>query len=326
MRNELAAGKTKIFLLLLGLVLTVSAAAQEEDAEWWTNPEVETLVRDGIKFHDAGEFDRAIDCYLKALEIMPDTAGIYYELAFSYLYKGDGEAALAAADKGIILAEGQGDLDLLPVLYDVKGSALDDLERRNEAIGVYLEAIDRFGAGNTRLYYNLGLAWYREGETENAKNALALGLLTDPFHSTSNYLLGKICYELGRNNQSLYALCYYLLLEAYTGQAMEAYEIIKQILGAEEDSPEMVEKMREIFSDTSFLDEPLWDSFYIPFFSRLAASEHLETFCHYIGFNSSEKARNWLDRNEDRLDALFEFLNEGNDGGGAVEEGENGNE
>lgn len=316
------------------------------------NPEVDELMRAGIGYHDSREYDKAIECYEKALKLAPDMPGIYYEIAFSRLYSGKPEMALDYAQKGIDLAARLDVKDDLPGLYDIKGSALDDLGRREEAVKVYLEAIARFNVNNTRLYYNLGLTYYRMGSQEKALDALALSLLTDTFHPSSNFLAGTICYELGRKTQCLYSLCYFLLLEPYTERAETAYETIRQLIletgsdeisvsdsgsftgldlilglmlassGDENESADsrLIKKLGAFFKivdeQKAYPDGPaaaspedLWWKFYIPFFSRLAGSEHFETFCRYIGMSSSGESRDWIDENSGRIDAMFEWLN-----------------
>jgi tetratricopeptide (TPR) repeat protein len=341
-------------MCLLVLAAVSFPAASQENSRI-PNSEVDELMRTGIEYHDAGDYDKAIECYEKALELAPDTLGIYYELAFSHLYKGSPEEALRYSQKGIDLAAVQGATDDLPGLYDLKGSALDDLDRHEEAVEVYLEAINRFNVNNTRLYYNLGLTYYRMGERDKARDSLAQSLMNDPFHPSSNFLLGKICYEQGRKSQSLYSLCYFLLLEPYTERAGEAYATIEQIMAGSEDGiavsdagnftsfdimisllfadPEnempgatkderFIKKLEVFFfagqapliRSLSQLEDrqpgdDLWWEFYIPFFFRLAESAHFETFCRYIGMSVSSESMTWLDENEEKIDAMFEWLN-----------------
>jgi tetratricopeptide (TPR) repeat protein len=344
---------TRFVCLLVLIAVSFPAASQENDSE----SELDRLMRTGIEYHDAGDYDKAIECYEKALELAPDTPGIYYELAFSYLYKGNPEESLRCSQKGIDLAEtlGPDAANDLPGLYDLKGSALDDLDRREEAVEVYLDAINRFSVNNTRLYYNLGLTYYRMGERDKARESLAQSLMNDPFHPSSNFLLGKICYEQGRKSQSLYSLCYFLLLEPYTERAGEAYATIEQLMSGSDDGiafsdagnftsfdimisllladPEnetpgatkdqqFMKKLETFFfagqaplvRSLSQLEDRqpgdgLWWEFYIPFFFRLAQSDHFETFCRYISMNVSSESVTWLGENEEKIDALFEWLN-----------------
>jgi tetratricopeptide (TPR) repeat protein len=342
------------FVCLLVLVAVSFPAVSQENPRM-PNPEVDELMRTGIECHDAGDYDKAIEYYEKALELAPDSPGIYYELAFSYLYKGSPEEALRYSQKGIDFAAAQGADNDLPGLYDLKGSALDDLDRYEEAVEVYLDAINRFSVNNTRLYYNLGLTYYRMGDQDKARDSLAQSLINDPFHPSSNFLLGKICYEQGRKSQSLYSLCYFLLLEPYTERAGEAYATIEQLMsgsedgiavsdagnftsfdimislllaGAENEMPEassderFIKKLETLFfagqsplirslqqiEDRQPADD-LWWEFYIPFFFRLAESDHFETFCRYIGMSVSPESVAWLGENEEKINAMFEWLN-----------------
>lgn len=223
---------TRLVCLLILSVLSFPATTQEN--AWSPNPEVDELMRSGIEYHDGGDYDKAIECYERALNLAPDIPGIYYELAFSYLYKGNPEEALKHSQKGIDLALAWNKESELPGLYDLKGSALDDLGRHEEAVEVYLDALNRFDMNSTRLYYNLGLTYYRMGERDKARDSLAQSLINDPFHPSSNFLLGKICYEQGRKSQSLYCLCYFLLLEPYTERSGEAYSTIEQLMSSDE--------------------------------------------------------------------------------------------
>jgi tetratricopeptide (TPR) repeat protein len=351
---------TRLACLLVLFVLSFPVVTQEN--AWAFNSEVDELMRTGVEHHDEGDYDKAIEYYEKALELAPDVPGIYYEMAFSYLYKGNPEEALRCSQKGIDLAAAQGAEGMLPGLYDLKGSALDDLGRHEEAVEVYLDALNRFNVNSTRLYYNLGLTYYRMGERDKARDSLAQSLMNDPFHPSSNFLLGKICYEQGRKSQSLYALCYFLLLEPYTERAGEAYSTIEQLMSGNEDgiavsdagnftsfdimisilltdpeneTPEaskdeqFIKKLRVFFFagqaplvqslrqiESQHPADNLWWEFYIPFFFRLAESEHFETFCRYIGMNVSPESMAWLNENEEKIDVMFEWLNT------APEEGE----
>jgi tetratricopeptide (TPR) repeat protein len=352
-----------VFCLLILSALAFPAAAEENAL--FSNPEVDTLMRTGIGYHDDGDYDKAIECYEKALQLAPDIPGIYYEIAFSYLYKGNPETALRYSQQGIDLAVARGAEDSLPGLYDLKGSALDDLGRHEEAVDVYLEALNRFDMNNTRLYYNLGLTYYRMGERDKARDSLAQSLMNDPFHPSSNFLLGKICYEQGRKSQSLYCLSYFLLLEPYTERSGEAHSTIEQLMSGKEEGiiissagnftafdimlsllfiddeetagggPEASAADGELSSDERFMEkletffyagqaplvqslrqtenhspvDDLWWEFYAPFFSRLAESEHFETFCRYIRMSVSPESMTWLGKNEEKVEVLFEWLN-----------------
>jgi tetratricopeptide (TPR) repeat protein len=234
--------------LLLGAAIFLSCAGTQvpneppaEETE--LSPEAEELVYAGVRAHDRGDYETAIDYYNQALELSPGSPVIYYEMAFSYMYMGDSAKALELAETGIVKGERNtsltelagGQKNVLEGLYDLKGSALDNLGRGEEAIQVYLEAIDRFGVSDTSLlYYNLGLTYYRLEKRDEARKSLVKGLLINPFHPSSNFLLGKICVEENRKTQAFYSMCYFLLLEPDSSRSQTAYDALKTLLAGNE--------------------------------------------------------------------------------------------
>ncbi|MDR2552515.1 MAG: tetratricopeptide repeat protein [Treponema sp.] len=231
---------TAIFLILAACAGTGKALQGDPEIAGVSSrilsPEAEELVRTGILYHDRGDYETALDYYRKALELAPDHPVVCYEMAFSYLYMGDSETALQTAERGIAAAVDRDMGDLIPSLFDLKGSALDNLGRSEEAVDVYLEAINKYGAADTFLYYNLGLTYYRIGKSGEALDALVQGLQINPNHSSSNYLLGRICMEKGMKTQAFYSLLYLLLLEPNTDRAAESYNTILHMLAIQEET------------------------------------------------------------------------------------------
>lgn len=64
-----------------------------------------------------------------------------------------------------------------------------------------------------------------------------------------------------------------------------------------------------ILGESTKENEGLWKGFYIPFFYKLAQSEHMETFCYYIQQSSNDNAVTWLKENEEKINAMFTWLN-----------------
>ena len=50
---------------------------------------IEDFVKEGIQYHDKGDYDKAIETYKKALEIHPESTLVNYEIALSYFRKSD---------------------------------------------------------------------------------------------------------------------------------------------------------------------------------------------------------------------------------------------
>jgi hypothetical protein len=54
----------------------------------------------------------------------------------------------------------------------------------------------------------------------------------------------------------------------------------------------------------------IWRNFYVPFFYKLAKSDYMDVFCYYISISSNEKASEWLNNNNEKLENFGEWLNE----------------
>ena len=232
---------TAAFLMMLVFLGCASKAAPLDSTTTvnvnynnFLSPEAEELVRTGVMHHDRGDYETAINYYKQAMGFSPNHPVICYEMGFSYLSLGDNKTALEMAEGGIAEAKRRNDQDVIPSLLDLKGSALDNLGRSEEAINVYLEALNNYGVHNTFLYYNLAVSYYRIEKREEAVEALTVGLFINQNHASSNYLMGKICMEDGKKTQAFYSLCYFLLLEPNTERALQSYNTILFMLKQEE--------------------------------------------------------------------------------------------
>ena len=223
-----------IILVFLGCAGQPKPMGEIPNYDNYLSLEAEELVRAGIHHHDMGDYENALNSYKQAMEMAPNHPIIFYEMGFSYISMGNYETALEMADKGIAEAMERNDVEVIPSLLDLKGSALDNLGRSDEAVDVYLVALNKFGVSNTFLYYNLAVSYYRVEKRAEAIEALSRGLRINPNHANSNYLMGKICMEEGKKTQAFYALCYFLLLEPYTERGTQSYNTILHMLKPEE--------------------------------------------------------------------------------------------
>ncbi len=54
----------------------------------------------------------------------------------------------------------------------------------------------------------------------------------------------------------------------------------------------------------------LWWDFYVPFFNKIAKSEHIDTYCYYISQSSNPKAADWLKNNNKKVKDFSSWLKE----------------
>lgn len=193
--------------------------------------EVDQLIREGVSYHDAGDYGKAISTYKKALKIDPNSAMANYEISMSYMYSGDHEKALKHAEfvldqKGNYLLEAS----------MVKGSCLDYMGKTKESIRFFEKAIDDYGP-HYLLSYNLAMNCFKIGELSKAEGALLDALSQNPAHSSSHLILGYVCAETNRNSQSLLSFYYFLLLEPTSERAGKVFQFLENQygLGVEKD-------------------------------------------------------------------------------------------
>ncbi|MCL1911676.1 MAG: tetratricopeptide repeat protein [Leptospirales bacterium] len=327
----------KIFFILSFVVFALSFSfAQSNDVK----DKIDALVKQGIAYHDRGEYDKAIEAYKKALELDSASSWANYEIALTYMYKGDNEKAIEHCDA--VLKAGA---DAMVDAYIVKGSALDNLGKTRESIELFNEAIEKFNQ-NYLLYYNLAFDYYKIEEFENAEKNLLKALAINPYHQSSHLLLGTIKAYSGQRVQSMMSLYYFLLLEPDTRRSLTAFTLLQKQLtgsGAQKDGVASmtdsefsdVEKTLPFAASAQDLDDHdifirntesffsamgalkqkgkknnniYWD-FYTTIFYDMAKSAHLETYCCLISQTASSKAGKWLTANVDKVKQFAEWLN-----------------
>lgn len=314
------------------------------------NP-IETIVLEGIEYHDAGDFDKAIEIYETALMLEPNSPLVNYEIALSYFQKKEYATAIAYADK--VLKQKK---DHLQSAYFVKGASLDLMGKMKASNKVFEKGIKETGE-HYLFFYNMGFNYFKAGDLANSEKNLLKALELNFQHTTSHLVLAKIHSQRNNPIQVLLASHYFLFLEPDTFRSKEAYALLKSAMSGnvkrdankpntininfnpKEDDPfssmalmlslleasktsekNLLKSEKEFFIETTgkifkLLGDPtnqnkeeIWWSHYIPFFHKIALSEHLETYCMYILSNFDEEAANWIEDNENKLDSFDEWL------------------
>lgn len=179
------------------------------------------FITEGIKLHDKGDYTGAIEFYKKALQSDKNSIHASYEMASSYLALKDYANALKYADK--VIAR---NLDYVDQAYILKGSALDLMGRKPEAINTYKLALKKYKT-NHLLYYNLALTSFNVKNYNDAEDALQKALKLNPLHASSHFLLGMSMMGQGKRVQSILALYNFLLQEPKTKRSASALRALE---------------------------------------------------------------------------------------------------
>lgn len=183
---------------------------------------VEDFLKEGIRYHDNGKYDKAIEAYKKALEIEPHSPLVHYEIALSYFSKGDYEKTIEHSDEVL-----EQESTYMLQAYIAKGSALDGLGRTEESIRLFEKAIEQTEP-HYLLYYNLGLNYFRIEKLQEAEDNVIKAIEARPSHSSSHLLLATVHHQQRNTIQTLLAMHYFLFLEPNSPRSLGGYQVLQE--------------------------------------------------------------------------------------------------
>lgn len=204
--------KKQILILWLVLISTMV----------YSQLNVDSLVQVGIRYHDDGQYNKAIEAYKTALEIEPNSPLVNYEIAMTYMSVNDYDNSIKHSDKVIELND-----KYLLQTYILKGTCLDNMGKTEESISLFKKGIRKFGDHHL-LYYNLGLNYYNLKEYDKAEDALTKAINTKPDHPSSHLLLGYVMANKNQKVKSILCLHYFLFLEPGSERSKTAYTLMQE--------------------------------------------------------------------------------------------------
>jgi len=127
-------------LLVLILICNVAVAST-----------VEEYIKEGIQFHDRGEYEQAATKYKMALELEPNNSLALYELTLSYMYSRQNEACIETAKRGLEL-----DSKLNNEFIASLGSCYSQNGNMVEAISAFEDGL-KTNPNNSKLHLNIAV-------------------------------------------------------------------------------------------------------------------------------------------------------------------------
>jgi tetratricopeptide (TPR) repeat protein len=209
----------KSFVLFSLTLITLNVAAQDKGS-------VSDLIKEGVQLNDQGKYTEAIDKYNEALKIDPENAQANYEVAFSMVLSGKGNDGILYVEKAI---KASNSLQLKAACYDMLGSIYDNDHQTPKAIEAYKNGI-QVNPKYQRLYYNLGLTYFRNKQFAEAEANAIEAIKLDPKHGGSLRMYALVTFHQNKRINALMGFCSYLLLDPKSPQAAEAFGNIQHIL------------------------------------------------------------------------------------------------
>jgi tetratricopeptide (TPR) repeat protein len=116
----------------------------------------------GNSYFDKGKFDKALDCYNKAIVIDPSAAH-YFNRGNTFDELGRYREALSDFNSSITLDPN------LAAAYISRGLTYSNLKEHENALADFTKAIDLDTKEKYKAYFDRGIAYYELGQKENAK-------------------------------------------------------------------------------------------------------------------------------------------------------------
>lgn len=186
-------------------------------------------------YEEQGDYNQAIDVYIKLIAMAPNMPDLYSNLANIYYIKGEFDLAISnyqtaitlnpnktwtsviAQTMGFVYQENKSDPDaaisayqtayvLTPDDIDIYvnlGSAFYDKEDYNNALAVYRQALE-LQPYNAKIHCNLGFLYWGKGDTEEAIKSYELAIKYNKNYDIAYNNLGVIYLDdLGRVNKAI---------------------------------------------------------------------------------------------------------------------------
>lgn len=211
-------GLRKNLITLILAVITLNVSAQDKGS-------VSDLIKEGVQLNDQGKYADAIAKYNDALKLDPENAQANYEMGFTLVQSGKGNEGIPFVQKAI---EKTGSLQLKAACYDMLGSIYDNDHQTQKAIEAYKNGI-QINPKYQRLYYNLGLSYFRNKQFAEAEANAIEAIKLDPKHASSLRMYALVNFHQNKRVNALMGFCSFLLLNPQGPQAAEAFGNIQHI-------------------------------------------------------------------------------------------------
>jgi tetratricopeptide (TPR) repeat protein len=236
--------KNRVFIILcIAVVLCLSSCVTGVPAT-----DVAPLYLNlGNAYFELGNYDKAVEAYLNAVELNPELARASFNLAKVYIEQQQLDEAKTILE-ALIREDPENEilLSTLAYVYSLDGEV-------DASISLYRDILDR-NPQNQDALYNAGILYWRLEEYEQAKSYFYSVFELDPDDTSALYSLAKIEEQLGNTDTAIEFYEVYLennaddtevmqeLAELYFSEDLfaKALEISSSILTIDETNPEIL--------------------------------------------------------------------------------------
>ena len=212
----------KYFLLFL-IILNVNYIYSLE-----LKTKVDSIMMEGIRYYDAGDYNKSIEFYNKALDIEPSNPKVFAERGMSYFMLKEYKKSIEDCKKSL-------DIDNKKpssvTVYNTLANSYDHDGQFEKAIKVFDEAISIFKDQNLLylLYCNKGLVYYKKEITKSALECFEKSLILNPEHPDNHfYVANSLNYK--NRTVAVLALTRFLILKPNSKNAVDIHDMLKRLV------------------------------------------------------------------------------------------------
>ncbi len=200
-------GKTLARIVLVILALAPGRILGAESKGKKPAGDFDTRFAEGVRLHDAGQYEAAIALYRDLLKDYPKNPKILYELAYSSLSGGKPKDAVDYAAR-CLKQHSPYDSEC----HQMMGNAYDALGELTKGEKAFREGL-KDAPHVARLHFNLGVNLMNQKKTADGIAEFQAGLQEDPAHPGSWRALGLASQIAGQRTRAFVALARFLTLE-----------------------------------------------------------------------------------------------------------------
>lgn len=211
----------KIYLRLI-LSICISATAVGVSAQDTSVPD---LIKQGIALNSQKQYAEAADKYKAALAAEPDNIQANYQMAFTLFSAGKNTEALPFIEK----ATHGPSPKFTAMAYSLMGSIYQGSNQLPNAITAYQNAT-KADSSNQRIYYNLGIAYFKSKQYDNAQATFEQAIMMDINDAGSTRMYALSAFHQNKRADAILGFSWFLLLEPNSNRSAEAFGNLQNIL------------------------------------------------------------------------------------------------
>jgi tetratricopeptide (TPR) repeat protein len=306
------------------------------------NAGVADLIKQGIELNNQKKYPEAAGSYKAALALDPENVQANYQMAFTLFSAGKNAEALPFIEKA---TKGENQ-KFNAAAYSLMGSIYQSLNQIPKAVIAYQNAI-KADSSNQRIYYNLGIAYFKGKQYGDAERTFANAIRLDSTDAGSTRMYALSAFHQNKRAEAVFGFCLFLMHEPNTPRNAEAYGNLQNILQGGVLKPEpgfrasqvidpadpynnilkkalaglanrkyttsadlSAAQLKTIFNaigNTPVEKYAFWQSL-ATYFKALAQTDNMPAFARYISQSAKPESAKWLKDNPDKLSALENWL------------------